>query len=576
VRDPRDGRGVRPPRPSLVAGVDYGSDSVRVAVVDPASGGTVLRVSRRYPRWAAGEFCDARSNRFRQHPLDHLETLEGCFREIADQLGDAAVSALAIDATGSTPAPVDRRGVPLALLEDFADDPDAMFWLWKDRTSAAEARVIDDALSAADPDHTQFQGTYSSEWWWAKILHGVTTNERVRDQAYSWVEHADWLPNMLVGGGDVEQFRRNACTAGHKVLYSERLGGMVPAPVLAAIHPYLAQVRATFRTPPVPAATRLGTLSPEWAERLRLSTDTVVGAGSLDAHAGGVGAGIDTRSLVKVMGTSTVDLFLTSYDAVEGKDLRRLCGLAEDSIVPGHLGGETGQAAFGDLFAWYARLLSWPLQHVLAPQLRAVLPEEEVAGIIARSGAALLGALEAEVLQRAPGDVVALDWVNGRRYPDVDESASAAVTRLRIGHDAVDVYRALVESAVLGSKAIHDGLAAAGLVFDRVILVGGIARKSPFICQSIADALDTEVLVHQEEEVCAAGAAMYAATAAGFFDALPAAQQRLRGEFAARYTPVPAQVARFEAKFAEYVAAGRLLGLVGEDVRARAASEGPW
>ena len=560
---------------SLVAGIDYGSDSVRVTVVDVRSGATVLRTSRTYPRWAAGEFCEPRSNRFRQHPLDHLETLEACFGEIADQLGEGAVAALAVDATGSTPAPVDRRGVPLALLDDFATDPDAMFWLWKDRTSAAEARVVDAALSAATPDHTQFQGTYSSEWWWAKILHAATTNERVRSHAHSWVEHADWLPNLLVGGDDVEQFSRNACAAGHKALYSERLGGMVPPAVLAAVDPHLAQVGATFRTPPVPAGTRLGTLCPEWAGRLRLSTDTVVGAGSLDAHAGGVGAGIDTRSLVTVMGTSTVDLFLTDGDAVAGKDLRRLCGLAEDSILPGHLGGETGQAAFGDLFAWYARLLSWPLDHVLAPQLRAALPEQQVDALLAETGAALLGALEAEVVRREPSDVVALDWVNGRRYPDVDEQASAALLGLRIGHDAVDVYRALVEAAVLGAKAIHDGLAAAGLRFDRVVLVGGIARKSPFICQSIADALATEVLVHQEEEVCAAGAAMYAATAARFFADLPAAQERLRGAVAARYAPVPAQVARLEAKFAEYVAAGRLLGRVGGEVGAPAAAEGP-
>lgn len=574
MRHPRGGRGVRPTRSSLVAGIDYGSDSVRVTVLEATSGETVVRVSRLYPRWAAGAYCDPRSHRFRQHPLDHLETLEACFGEIADLLGDGAVSALAVDATGSTPAPVDRRGVPLALLEEFATEPDAMFWLWKDRTSAAEARVVDAALSAAEPDHTQFQGTYSSEWWWAKILRAATTNERVRAHAHSWVEHADWVPNLLVGVDDVERFSRNACAAGHKVLYSERLGGMVPAPVLAALHPHLAAVGATFRTPPVPAGTRLGTLCPEWARRLRLSTDTVVGAGSLDAHAGGVGAGIDPRTLVKVMGTSTVDLFLTDHDAVAGADLRRLCGLAEDSIVPGHLGGETGQAAFGDLFAWYARMLAWPLRHVLAPQLREVLSEQEVDDVLARSGAALLAALEAEVVRREPGDVLALDWVNGRRYPDADEEASAALMGLRIGHDAVDVYRALVEAAVLGSKAIYDGLAAQGLRFDRVVLVGGIARKSPFICQSIADALDTEVRVQQEEEVCAAGAAMYAATAAGYFDDLPAAQERLRGELGARYTPVPAQVARFRARFTEYAAAGTLLGRVGEDVGVRAASEG--
>ncbi|WP_460946449.1 ribulokinase [Okibacterium endophyticum] len=553
----------------LAAGVDYGTDSVRVTVLDASSGTTVMTVSRPYPRWSAGEYCDPKSGRFRQHPLDHLETLEACFAEIGDRLGDCAIRALAIDTTGSTPVPVDRHGVPLALLDEFADEPDAMFWLWKDRTSTEEAGVIDHALSTADPDHTMFQGVYSSEWWWAKILRATTINERIRAHAYSWVEHSDWLPNMLVGVQDVNQFSRNACAAGHKVLYSERLGGMIAADVLAGIDSYLAEVRETFQTPPVPAGTRLGTLCPAWAERLRLSTETVVGAGSLDAHAGGVGAGIDARSLVKVMGTSTVDLFLTDYESIEGADLRRVCGIAEDSIVPGYLGGETSQAAFGDLFAWYARMLAWPIHNVVASQLRAVMPEAEVAALSTRTSDAMLSALEAEVLLREPGDIVALDWINGRRYPDVDEDASAALVGLRIGHDAVDIYRALVEAAVLGSKAIYDGLSAAGVRFERVILVGGIARKSPLICQSIADALNTEVLVCEEHEVCALGAAMYAATAAGFFAGLPAAQEHLRGGFAARYTPSPEDVARFEAAFDRYRAAGRLVGEFGDALGVR-------
>lgn len=557
------------PRSSLVAGVDYGSDSVRVSVVDASSGEAVLTVSRAYPRWAAGKYCDPKSHRFRQHPLDHLETLEACFGEIADGLGDASIAALAIDATGSTPAPVDRQGVPLALREDFADDPDAMFWLWKDRTSAAEAGEIDDALRAGDTDYTMFQGAYSSEWWWAKILRAARTNDRVREHAYSWLEHSDWLPNMLVGADDVERFGRNACSAGHKVLYNERLGGMIPADVLCAIHPHLAAVGETFRTPPLPAGTRVGTLSPEWAERLRLSTATVVGMGSLDAHAGGVGAGIDGRSLVKVMGTSTVDMFLTDYDSIERRELRQLCGIAENSIVPGYLGGETSQAAFGDLFAWYSRVLMWPTRKLVEAQLREVLSDTEAAAIIERTADALLSELEVEVAAREPSSIVAHDWINGRRYPDVDEDASAALLGLRIGHDAVDIYRALIEAAVLGSKAIYEGLAAEGLRFDRVILVGGIARKSPYICQSMANALGTEVLVSEEREASAAGAAMYAATAGGFFGDIPAAQTALGRGFAARYAPTTAGAARLESAYGQYRAAGRLLGIRAASVDAR-------
>ncbi|GAB3601662.1 ribulokinase [Microbacterium tumbae] len=545
---------------TLVAGVDYGSDSVRVGVVDVSTGRTVLSVSRAYPRWAAGLYCSPADHRFRQHPLDYIETLEACFAEIADALGDGAIAALAVDATGSTPAPVDAAGIPLALHPEFAEDPDGMFWLWKDRSAVEEATRIQQVLESADPDFTQYQGVYSSEWWWAKILRATTINERVRIRAVSWLEHADWLPNMLIGADDVTRFGRNACAAGHKALYNEHFGGAIPAEVLGRLSPVLAAVRDTMRVPPMPAGTALGTLSVEWAARLRMSTDTVVGVGSLDAHAGGVGAGIDSRSMVKVMGTSTVDLFLTDYEAIEGRDLHRLCGIAENSIIPGALGGETSQAAFGDLFAWFARMLAWPVDNIVVPRVRAERGAVEAEALRADMWGSLLSALEREAVQREDDTIIALDWINGRRYPDVDEDASAALTGLRIGHDAVDVYRSLVRAAVLGSKAIHDGLAGQGLVFDRVILVGGIAKKSPFICQSMADALNTEVLVSEEDEVCAIGSAMYAATALGAFSSLVEAQRAIAGGFEASYQPDPDGVARYADAFEAYQHVGMLLG----------------
>lgn len=549
-------------RGRLVAGIDFGSDSVRVRVVDADGGGAVLTVSRGYPRWGEGLFCAPERRRFRQHPLDHLETLESCFAEIADRLGDGSVRALAIDTTGSSPTPVDATGVPLALHDDFADDPDAMVWLWKDRTAAAEAAEVDRVLRSGSTDYTAYQGSYSSEWWWAKILRAARVSPRVVGRAASWSEHSDWLPNMLIGSADVRSSRRNACAAGHKALYNSRLGGLVPAPVLSLLDPYLAEVADSIRTPPVPAGTPLGTLSDEWAGRLRLRKDTVVAAGSLDAHAGGVGAGIDGESLVVVMGTSTVEMFLTTYDDIEGKDLRLLCGLAEDSIVPGSLGGETSQAAFGDLFAWFARMLLWPARNIGGGAGGAPTVGE------------VLSSLEEEAVRRRPSDIVALDWVNGRRYPDVDEHASAALAGLRIGHDAVDVYRALVQAAVLGTKAIHDALAEKGIRFGRVVLVGGIARKSPFICQMLADALNVAVEVRSDDETCATGAAMFAATALGAARDVADAQARFGGGNAAVYGPSSAEAERLEEAFAEYRAVGRLVGSRQGAPQPSAGSEG--
>lgn len=539
-----------------VAGVDFGTDSVRVSVWDVGQVTCLLTVSRSYRRWASGAYCAPERHQFRQHPLDHIEALEDAFAEIADQLGAGSVSGLAIDSTGSTPAPTDAGGVPLALLPAHADDPDCMFWMWKDHTSSEAAIRVNEVLGSNEPDFTTYQGLYSSEWWWAKILHAVTHSDAILREAKSWVEHADWMANMLVGANDVRRFSRNACAAGHKALYNRRLGGMIAETILGQLHPHLVDVARTLHLPPDPAGTKIGTLSPEWAGRLGLDTSVVVGVGSLDAHAGAVGAGIAPGTLVKVVGTSTVDMFLTDYESIDGKDIRAVCGVAEDSIIPGHLGGEAGQAAFGDLFAWYAGVVSWPWENVMRARLESLLPAEVVSTVIAAGRDALLPVLEEAALTREPSGIVALDWVNGRRYPNLDDHASAALLNLRIGHDAVDIYRAFVESAVLGSKAIFEGVAGFAGNVDRVILVGGVARKSPMVCQALADALKMDVMVSRTDEVCAAGAAMFAAVAVGAFDSIPGAQRAMCEPYSADYHPSPEGVSRYDAAYEDYLRAG--------------------
>jgi L-ribulokinase len=541
---------------TVVAGVDFGTDSVRVCVWDLERLECLLTVSRPYRRWASGAFCLPERHQFRQHPLDHLEALEEAFADVALQLGDGRIAALAIDCTGSTPAPTDEHGVPLALLPGHESDPDCMFWLWKDHTSSEAAEEVNRVLRSREPDFTSYQGHYSSEWWWAKILQGATESYAVRQDAKSWVEHSDWLANLLVGADDVRQFSRNSCAAGHKALYNRRLGGMVPGGVLSDLHPHLAAVARTFRTPPDPAGTRIGNLTAQWAERLHLSPETVVAAGSLDAHAGAVGAGIAPGTLVKVVGTSTVDMFLTDYATIEGRDTRAFCGVAEDSILPGYLGGESGQAAFGDLFAWYADVLTWSWEGVLREQLGGALPSSVVDGVFAASREALLPALENAASQRGPAGVVALDWINGRRYPDLDDRATAALLNLRLGHDAVDLYRALMQAAVLGSKAIFEGFAGTITDIQRVILVGGVARGSKLVCQALADGLGTDVMVSRTDEVCATGAAIYAAVACGAFDSIPAAQEALCEPYKVGFTPSAAGVGEFDRAYQQYLSAG--------------------
>jgi len=545
-----------------VAGVDFGTDSVRVGVWDLSTRQCQLVVSEDYPRWAANSYCAPERQQFRQHPLDYLEALERVFAQVAQQLGPGAIQALAIDATGSTPAPTDGRGVPLAMHPEHADDPDCMFWLWKDHVASTQAERITRTLEHREPDYTSFQGLYSAEWWWAKILHGATHRDTIRSAGVSWVELSDWVANLIVGNDDVTLFARNSCAAGHKALFNAHLGGPVPSAFLAELDPYLASVAQTCRVPPVPAGTRLGTLSAEWAERLRLDASTVVGMGSLDAHAGGVAVGIAPGTLVEVVGTSTVDLFLTDYDSISGHDLRGSAGMAEDSIVPGYLGGEAGQAAFGDLFAWWARVLDWSWDAVLRRELEAVLPVTQVDAVLARGRARLLPELDQGAARRGPSAIVATDWLNGRRYPNVDDRASMTIAGLRVGHDAADVYRALVQAAVLGSKAIFAGLAGVAKI-ERVVLTGGVARHSAVVCQALADGLGMDVMVSDVDEACAMGSAIYAAVAAGAFPSIPAAQQALCAPYRVDYRPTKAGRAEYERAFGAYRSLGESVGNLG-------------
>jgi L-ribulokinase len=523
-----------------------------VVVVDMYTGAEVMAVHSEYPRWKRGEYCDPARQQFRQHPQDYLDALTACFNLVTAELAPGSVEALAIDATGSTVAPVDDSGMPLALRAEFWDRPECMFWLWKDHTSSAEAARINQSFSTSVPDYTSLQGEYSSEWWWAKILHAVTVEPWLRSAATSWVEHSDWMVGLLTGCDDVRRLLRNSCAAGHKQLYSRRLGGPVSIDVLAAIDAYLADVASTVRMPPVPAGTKAGIITPQWAERLHLRPTTIVGVGSLDAHAGAVGAGVREQTLVKVMGTSTVDMFLCREDAFPAQDLRRVCGFAEDSIVPGYLGGESSQAAFGDLFQWYAKLI-WAGNDLVSEPACGGPTSSRTNDMFSRT----LHALDRQAALRENTSIVGLDWLNGRRYPDPDDRAGASLLGFRIGDDAVDLYRAIVISAVMGSKRIFECLRAGGVLLDRMILVGGIARKAPWICQLMADALGVEAMVCREQETCARGASIFAAVASGEYSNVEEAQRVFCGPFVADYLPTPVGMREMGDSFERYMSAVR-------------------
>jgi len=206
---------------SYVIGVDYGSDSVRSVLVDANNGEEIASSVFYYPRWKRGEYCDAASSQFRQHPLDYIEGLEATIKDCLLKSGlnniGAAVKAISVDTTGSTPVAVNAQGVPLALLDEFKDNPNAMFVLWKDHTAVQEAKEINLHNQNSAIDYLKYVGgVYSSEWFWAKLLHVFRVDEQVRDATFSWVEHCDYIPFLLTGGVDASAIKRGVCAAGHK------------------------------------------------------------------------------------------------------------------------------------------------------------------------------------------------------------------------------------------------------------------------------------------------------------------------------------------------------------------------
>lgn len=436
--------------------------------------------------------------------------------------GRAAVTAIGIDATGSSPMAVDRMGRSLAMVPGWEDNPNAMVVLWKDHTAAAEAAEINEKGG----EYLRYVGgVYSSEWFWAKLLHILRTEGTMGGQLYTWVEHCDWLPFVLTGGTDANAIRRGVCAAGHKALWSGQWDGLPPESWFQNIDPLLGGYARHFGRRVWLSGESAGTLSTYWADRLGLTATVVVGIGALDAHVGAVGGQIEPWHLSKVMGTSTCDMLVVPHGDLGDRTVQGICGQVEDSIIPGFTGLEAGQSAFGDTYAWFRKILSWPLEfagHTVS--IDRLLPELDKR------------AAEASFDEKSE---LAVDWLNGRRTPDANPYLMAGIHGLNLGSDAVSLYRALVESTCFGAKKIIGRFAAEGVDIRGLIGVGGIARRSPYIMRVLADVLDMPIRIHSDEQTCAAGAGMFAAVAAGTYPKVEDAMAAMGRGFDLVYTPDP-------------------------------------
>lgn len=520
---------------AYVIGVDYGTDSVRSVLVNAHTGEEKASSVYEYPRWKKGAFCDPAKNQFRQHPLDYIEGLTKTIQTIVSKSPKSLVQAIrgiSIDTTGSTPVAVDQNGTPLALLPEFSKNPNAMFILWKDHTAVGEAEEINYlAKNWGGEDFTKYEGgVYSSEWFWSKILHVIREDKKVAKTAYSWVEHCDWIPTLLTGKTDPFSIKRSRCAAGHKAMWHPSWNGLPSEEFLSKLDPRLAELRNRLYSETFTSDVPAGQISKEWAKRLGVPESVIIGVGAFDAHMGAVGAEITPYQLVKIMGTSTCDMLVVPLNKFKDKLIRGICGQVEGSIIPKMLGLEAGQSSFGDVYAWFKEVLSWPLRTFAKSSHASIVEkwEEQIIPELSR---------QAEKIPPRSSELLALDWLNGRRTPFADQRLTGALVGLTLGSDPPRFFRALVEATAFGARAINDQFIKEGVPIEGIIAIGGVSKKSPFVMQIVADVLGMKIRVAKAEQACALGAAMFAATASGLYPTVEKAQKAMGSGFEKEYKP---------------------------------------
>ncbi|MBN1556718.1 MAG: ribulokinase [Lentisphaerae bacterium] len=527
-------------------GLDYGTNSCRAVIVDVTDGREVAGAVYAYPGGEMGILLDAKDpNLARQHPRDYLEGTTAMVADAVAQARDADADfdparlvGIGIDATGSTPLPVDAGGTPLGLKPEFEDNLDAMAWLWKDHTGHSEAAHITALAERMRPQYlAKCGGTYSSEWFWSKILHCKNAAPDVFAAAHSFVEHCDYMPALLAGDTDPAKLARSVCTAGHKAMYADAWGGLPDAAFLDAVDPALAALRDRLYTKAVPSNHRAGRLCEAWAEKLGLKPGTAIAVGALDAHLGAVGSGIREGTLVKILGTSSCDLMVQPATA-ELPDIPGVCGIVKGSVLPDAYGIEAGQSAVGDIFLWF-------VDH-LVPESYGRTQDEKFKGL----------AEAASRLRAGETGLLALDWNHGNRTILTDVRLSGLLVGQTLHTAAHEMYRALIEATAFGALTIMKRVEEYGVAVNEIVTCGGLAVKNPLLMQIYADVTNRPMKIARSDQACALGAAIYGAVAAGRraggFATVAEAQEAVCGVRETVYTPDPGRNAVYRELYGLY------------------------
>ncbi len=519
--------------PRYSIGLDYGTNSVRALIVNVANGREVGTAVWDYAHGTHGVILSCDPNLARQHPADYLTGAEITIKKALAQAKRAVrafrseqVIGIGVDTTGSTPLPVDASGRALAFDKRFAKNPVAMAWLWKDHTGVIEAAEITELAKEIRPHYlAKCGGTYSSEWFFSKILHCLRVAPAVFDAAYTWVEIADWIPAMLTGTEAPDKLTVGICAAGHKAMYNDAWGGYPDAKFLGQLHPKLGELRSRLRPQARMIDRAVGGLTTDWARRTGLLAGIPVAVGAFDAHLGGVGCGIAPGTLVKIIGTSTCDIVIAPVGE-QLADIPGLCGIVNGSVLPGYHGLEAGQSAVGDIFNWFVNYLRAGSHEDLTKAAARLKPGE--------SG------------------LLALDWNNGNRTILVDQRLTGLLLGQTLYTTPAEIYRALIESTAFGALTIINRFEEYGVKIEQIVNCGGIAEKNPVAMQIYADVTGRPMKISRSAQTCALGAAIAGAVVAGAHPNYAAAQKAMTGVKKRVFTPNPRALAVYKELYALY------------------------
>lgn len=502
-----------PLSPRYSVGIDFGTESGRVLLLDLQSGEQCAVAVVPYPSAVIDRSLPETHEPLPpdwalQDPDDWTHVVLTGLPEVIEraEIDSDAIVGIGIDFTSCTVLPVAADGLPLCAQRPWRSHMHAWPKLWKHHSAQPEAdRLNEVALARGEGFLARYGGRISSEWYFPKLLEIWLDDRDVYDAMAGLFEATDWIVSWLTG----KQLRQ-ACTAGYKAMWSPD-EGFPDRAYFEAAYPGFTDPTAKLGTEFVPLGTRAGTLRPELADQLGISAEVAVAVGNVDSFVSVPGAGVsESGTFVMVIGTSICDM------VVHPEELRLpgITGVLRDGILPGLFGYEAGQAAVGDMLAWFVTNLGGGASH---EEL-----EREAAGI----GAGATGLL-------------ALDWWNGNRTILADADLSGVLLGMTLQTSAAEIYRALLESIAFGNRRIMDNFEAHGLALREIVACGGIAEKSPLTMQLLADTSGRTVHVPASAEVPARGAALFGAVAAGEFTGIDAAVSAMAPGTARSYHPDP-------------------------------------